>query len=717
MNDILSDIKKMREELFHLIDPVILKNQDMLAFDSWFCSHPAINIQKQEDEIIFINTSDQPHYISLIEKNTYFNSLPKTVIEVFPNETISGEMNFDIIGKASVHLAIIEYSHLEKIKSIMYSYKEPFKHTISHQTNSLRVALKISGKGIVTLTSGKIECLHEETLEEYVPCDVAEVAVKRTKKKITKLNQLNIAAILDEFTTTCYQEEVNLIKFTPTNFEQVLTENEPDFLFVESAWKGNKGTWEFKIGKYANQDKSELFKLLAWCKQRDIPTVFWNKEDPIHFDKFIDAAERFDYIYTTDANMIERYQKCCKHTNVYALPFSAQPKFHNPIELPIGRKAKVSFAGSYYANRHVERKNDMDGVLEVAMIKGLDIYDRNFEKNQHAVTDFSFPERFRSSVKGSLPYNKIPIAYKGYEYMVNVNSIKYSPTMFSRRVFEGLASGTPIISSYSEGIKKIFGDIVLIEDADEGLKEKFEKVLKDKRLFKKKKMQGIREVFLNHTYAIRLQFMLKNMGFEINLTEDVTIIVEADTEEDLETVFSMFNQQVYSDKQLLILSNITPKNVGFLELNKQENIQVVMKNNLTKYDHFHDLIPTKYFAYMDTNHFYGKYFIKDLVAGAIYSQADVITKNEYYEYKNHRLLEIGKEKEYRYDNQGHLNFSLVRTNYATMDSFDTFFHKMKQDNTLKDEFSSGRKIFSIDNCNFIKNGADASKNLKVMIEI
>ena len=102
MNDILSDIKKMREELFHLIDPVILKNQDMLAFDSWFCSHPAINIQKQEDEIIFINTSDQPHYISLIEKNTYFNSLPKTVIEVFPNETIAGEMNFIFDNRGKV---------------------------------------------------------------------------------------------------------------------------------------------------------------------------------------------------------------------------------------------------------------------------------------------------------------------------------------------------------------------------------------------------------------------------------------------------------------------------------------------------------------------------------------------------------------------------------------------------------------------------------------
>ncbi|NGY93841.1 glycosyltransferase family 1 protein [Bacillus megaterium] len=53
---------------------------------------------------------------------------------------------------------------------------------------------------------------------------------------------------------------------------------------------------------------------------------------------------------------------------------------------------------------------------------------------------------------------------KGYKVMLNVNSVKYSQLCFSRRVFEGLACGTPIISSYSEGVKRMFKDIVLISE-------------------------------------------------------------------------------------------------------------------------------------------------------------------------------------------------------------------------------------------------------------
>ncbi|NGY76377.1 hypothetical protein F6Y02_08630 [Bacillus megaterium] len=104
-------------------------------------------------------------------------------------------------------------------------------------------------------------------------------------------------------------KEVNLLTFTTENWKEILIENTPDLLFVESAWRGNFGAWEYKIAKYNNQDKTPLFDLLRWCKENNIPTVFWNKEDPIHFEKFIDTAKLFDCIFTTDADMIPNYQK------------------------------------------------------------------------------------------------------------------------------------------------------------------------------------------------------------------------------------------------------------------------------------------------------------------------------------------------------------------------------------------------------------------------
>ncbi|MGM0218766.1 hypothetical protein IGI43_001876 [Enterococcus sp. AZ126] len=702
MSNISTEIMQMRENLLSIINPTILQEKQLMTSDNWFCSNPEINIQAQENEIVFVNASDQSNYVSLIEKNTYFNSLPKQKLEVYPNEKIKCEMNFDIVGKLTVHIAIIEYSHLKKLKSTLYSCKSSFVHKMSDQTYSVRIAVKISGKGIASLKNGTINRYTD--LEDKPTISYQSQPIKKKNKKITHLKQLNVAAIFDEFTTSCYKEEVSLITFTPADFEKVLDENKPDFLFVESAWKGNQGSWEYKIGKYANEDGSELANLLDWCKKRAIPTIFWNKEDPIHFDKFIDAAKKFDYIYTTDSNLIETYKERCKHDQVYALPFSAQPQFHNPIDIREGRKNKVSFAGSYYANRHIDRKNDMEEVLDVASSLGLDIYDRNFEKSQQGITDFSFPERFRTNVKGSLAYSEIALAYKGYNFIANVNSIKYSPTMFSRRVFEGLASGTPIISSYSEGIKKMFGDIVIIGDKDESLKEKFAKIIEDKESYKRKKLQGIREVMLNHTYSNRLQFILKNLNIKFDLAEDVTIIAEADTTEELEEIRSIYNNQMYSNKKLLILSTINPKNIDFLELNKQKNIEVIIKTKVNACKKMTQLIKTKYFIFMDSRHFYGKHFIEDLIAGSIYSKADIVTKNNYYEYEEYKILEVGEGQEFSYSNQGNWSCSLVRTNYSTTDNAIEFINRMKEEASLDYEFRSGKRIFSIDNANFIKNG-------------
>ncbi|WP_139019775.1 glycosyltransferase, partial [Bacillus wiedmannii] len=91
---------------------------------------------------------------------------------------------------------------------------------------------------------------------------------------------------------------------------------------------------------------------------------------------------------------------------------------------------------------------DMDRVLDKAAKYGLEIFDRNYEKNKKGLMpNHRFPERFDPYIKGSLKYYEIDKAYKGYKVMINVNTVKQSPTMFSRRVFEGLACGTPVVST------------------------------------------------------------------------------------------------------------------------------------------------------------------------------------------------------------------------------------------------------------------------------
>ncbi|MDR4427386.1 hypothetical protein FOR95_28840, partial [Bacillus anthracis] len=82
------------------------------------------------------------------------------------------------------------------------------------------------------------------------------------------------------FTTASYKEECELITFKPENWLEVLNHNMPDLLMVESAWQGNGGTWNKRVGYYGEENMQPLFALLKWCNENNIPTVFWNKEDP-----------------------------------------------------------------------------------------------------------------------------------------------------------------------------------------------------------------------------------------------------------------------------------------------------------------------------------------------------------------------------------------------------------------------------------------------------
>ena len=47
---------------------------------------------------------------------------------------------------------------------------------------------------------------------------------------------------------------------------------------VESAWQGNGGTWNKRVGYYGEENMQPLFALLKWCNENNIPTVFGIKK-------------------------------------------------------------------------------------------------------------------------------------------------------------------------------------------------------------------------------------------------------------------------------------------------------------------------------------------------------------------------------------------------------------------------------------------------------
>ena len=110
--------------------------------------------------------------------------------------------------------------------------------------------------------------------------------------------------IMDEFSTTALSADANLVRPTPENWQSLLDEHRIDMLVVESAWEGNDGAWHHKVGWYSEEEIADLKQLVEACRNRNIPTVFYNKEDPVHFNRFSKTSALFDHVFTTDEGCI-----------------------------------------------------------------------------------------------------------------------------------------------------------------------------------------------------------------------------------------------------------------------------------------------------------------------------------------------------------------------------------------------------------------------------
>lgn len=365
-----------------------------------------------------------------------------------------------------------------------------------------------------------------------------------TRKRYT--SDLTVACVLDEFTAECLSHEVKLIKVTQEAWQSQIEQNPPDFLLVESCWKGNDGNWG-TITKGSGGGK-KLSGLLRYCKQQGIPTVFWNKEDPPHYDKFGPIAALFDLAITTDVNMVPRY-KADFGIDAYPLSFGAQPKVHNP-EPVIPRLPKAVFAGSYYGDKP-KRCADFNEVmhqLELAKV-GYDIFDRNYQKG---IEKFAFPDHYQDSIVGNLPPEEVWKAHKGYKYQVNMNSVQDSATMFARRVYESLASGTPVISNDSVGVRELFGDIVIMP-GEQSIAEQLRALEASPSAYHELARRGVRAVMREHTYGHRIQALCRLLGMEVEVDlPKATLAVTARSEGDIERAKQLFAAQTAQRKHLFI---------------------------------------------------------------------------------------------------------------------------------------------------------------------
>lgn len=420
-----------------------------------------------------------------------------------------------------------------------------------------------------------------------------------------------VLGVMDEFTTGCFEQDLNLIQPRPDNWYALLEKYKPELIFIESAWKGNYGSWQYRVAEYSNKPGQEVAQLCNYAREKGIPTVFWNKEDPVHHDKFMCSAKLVDGIFTTDANMKESYFRKTGNPNIHALPFAAQPALHRPAPLD-GRKQKLCFAGSWYGNRHAERGQSMRWLLETANQYDLVIYDRN-----HGTGIFPFPDEFQKGIKGSLPYKALCEEYNRYRVFLNVNSVVDSPTMFSRRVFELMACGTPIVSTYAKGIENLFeSDTVWLVRNREEAQEAIHTLMTDDAEWRRRSLAGIREVFAKHTYAHRLNTIFTHLNAATRLPTDppVMLFAKANNSEAMGALVRFAKEQEY--RQFVLGIECSPSAAtNFSDLD--ESIVVLSPGGHASWAQKQGAA-YPIMGWIGSGHWYGPHYLRDLANASLY---------------------------------------------------------------------------------------------------
>lgn len=296
---------------------------------------------------------------------------------------------------------------------------------------------------------------------------------------MTRLD-LKVALVSDQTTRDSLEPECRIYNLTPLNYGAVFKLAKPDLLLVESCWLGYHDRWRYKIASYPHHPKrtnKALARLVEAAKQRGLPTVFWNKEDNVHFERFINSARLFDHILTVDNNCQDRYRLSVDgDVDIQTFMFAVQPRYHFFKGFDF-RYRQANFVGSYRHDIHPRRRFWQNMFFQAAAkTLGLTIVDRNSNRKSPI---YRFPEIQGSELKPSLPYSATADIYRRYLVSLNINTIEDSPSMFSRRLIEILACGGLAVTNPSKSVKEHFSDFCHVINCQAEAEELFARLAKD----------------------------------------------------------------------------------------------------------------------------------------------------------------------------------------------------------------------------------------------
>ncbi|WP_395166945.1 glycosyltransferase [Francisella salimarina] len=457
----------------------------------------------------------------------------------------------------------------------------------------------------------------------------------------------NIAIISDIYMYNFYKDAFkNVYYLSPDNYKDVLDSNHIDAVIYVTGWKGINNE-EWRGVKFREKPMKALDDILRIGRERSCKLIFQTIEDPSNFEYFLPVAKKFDYIFTSDTDMIENYKSELGHNNVFYGEYGFNPELNNPIGSQRTIIDGCFFAGSY-TKRYEERCRDIEILFDSILntTKSLVVADRNINIDSE---DLKYPSKYRPYLIEPIDHETLQKVHKVFRFNLNLNSIKHSPTMCAMRVYELQAQCTNMISNYSKSLLNKFPNIRVIPE-----RENFSFDYSQNDLFEyEKKTDSLRMVMNNKTSYDICGKMFNLVGFDYEITKPKICILAK--KEDIEAVQDMVDAQLYNNVELLPTTKFKTK------------------KDWSKYFDDNNI---KLFTYFNVENSYEENYLNDLVNGFKYTDSSFITKNSYF-----TEIEYVKNKEHEYTNYiESIDKALFRTDKFKPTDFKNYNYSHKVEN-------------------------------------
>jgi len=328
-----------------------------------------------------------------------------------------------------------------------------------------------------------------------------------------------IAGIFDDELARAVEPDCNLISFRPDNWQANLDGRRPHMLLVESAERGNGGSWEYRIASTPHADAAglqDLRELIDWCRANGTPTVFWYTGPLGSVERFSEAAALFDHVVATDPNAAMRLQRSgeLRAASVFVVPPGVQPAVSSPIGAALASEVgTLALPGV--------SDETFEQLLGAAQTFGLTIY---AEEGADVA---------RSDGVMFLRPDALERASANHAVYINGESAG-----LPSRALRAVASGAAVVSVPNSALVDALGDAVTIARSTEEAKEAIQRLLSDDVRRAAARREGLRAVLGKHTIRHRIAAIARTAGLGIDEGFDtrVTALVLASAAADTDSI-------------------------------------------------------------------------------------------------------------------------------------------------------------------------------------